>query len=69
MSFQALSQFSQAHLLMPLNSVYLLNFLNTMQSLNINKYWQFSQKNLIKHAQTLELNSQQDQRLKLPILP
>ena len=64
MSFQALSEFSQAHLLMPLNSVYLLNFLNTMQSLNINKYWQFSQKNLIKHAQTLELNSQQDQRLK-----
>lgn len=64
MSFQALNLFSQAHLLMPLNSVYLLNFLNTMQSLSINKYWQFSQKELIKHAQTLELNNQQDQRLK-----
>jgi len=64
MSFQALNYFSQSHLLMPLNSVYLLNFLNTMQSLNIKKYWQFSQEDLIKHAKTLELNNQQDQRLK-----
>jgi len=64
MSFKALHYFSQAHLLMPLNSVYLLNFLNTMQSLSINKYWQFSQGDLIKHAKTLELNNQQDQRLR-----
>ncbi|SFD02927.1 response regulator [Pseudoalteromonas denitrificans] len=62
-SFQALTYFSKAHALMPLNSVYLLNFLNIMQSLDIQKYWQFSQLDLIAHANSIELNSQQNQRL------
>ncbi|OUL57766.1 response regulator [Pseudoalteromonas ulvae] len=61
--YLALAFFAKAHFLAPTNPVYLLNLLNTMQSLKLSKYWRYQQSQLLLDAQSLTMTQAQQQRL------
>lgn len=61
--YLALAFFAKAHFLAPTHPVYLLNLLNTMQSLELSKYWRYQQSKLLLDAQALTMTQAQQQRL------
>lgn len=61
--YLALDFFAKAHFLAPKHPVYLLNLLNTMQSLNLSKFWRYQQSELLNDAKTLKMTHAQQQRL------